>query len=109
MKFKMTVEDALNYADEWSRDTTFHEYSEGWRVVCAILAKEVRRLRETETQYQSPNKDRGEYRPLLEWMMKNTPCTDLNIEELLSCDESWFNDYAFPLTLPELLLMVKNK
>ena len=46
MKFKMTVDDALAYADEWNRGKTFHADSEGWRVVCLILAEEVRRLRE---------------------------------------------------------------
>ena len=50
MKFKMTVDDALNYADEWNRGMTFHEGSEGWRVVCWILAEEVRRLREAMEQ-----------------------------------------------------------
>jgi hypothetical protein len=44
MKVKMTVDEALEFADEWAQETTFHEDSQGWRVVCAILALEVRRL-----------------------------------------------------------------
>lgn len=46
MKFKITVDDALAYADEWNRGRTIHEDSQGWRTVCLILAEEVRRLRE---------------------------------------------------------------
>lgn len=41
----MTVDEALEYADEWTRDSTFHEHSTGWRITCAVLAKEVRYLR----------------------------------------------------------------
>jgi hypothetical protein len=47
MNFKMTVDDALEYADEWNRGRTVHEDSQGWRTVCLILAEEVRRLRES--------------------------------------------------------------
>ena len=49
MKLRMTVDDALNYADTWSQGQTFYEGSEGWRVVCLLLAEEVRRLREQKT------------------------------------------------------------
>lgn len=45
MKLKMTVDDALEFADEWVRGMTIHEGSQGWRVVCMVLAEEVRRLR----------------------------------------------------------------
>jgi hypothetical protein len=44
VQVKMTIDEALEYADEWAQGTTFHEESQGWRVVCAILALEVRRL-----------------------------------------------------------------
>lgn len=44
MKFKMTVEEALELADMWSQGLTLSEGSEGWRVVCIILAEEVRRV-----------------------------------------------------------------
>lgn len=47
MTFKMTVDNALNYADEWSCGRTVHEDSQDWRTVCLILAEEVRRLRES--------------------------------------------------------------
>lgn len=40
---KMTVEEALAFSDEWIRGVTLHEGSQGWRVVCWILAEEVRR------------------------------------------------------------------
>jgi hypothetical protein len=56
MKLRMTVNDALNYADTWSHGHTFHEGSEGWRVVCMILAEEVRRLREQKTDKDSDDK-----------------------------------------------------
>lgn len=44
LKLKMTVQDALEFADEWSRGMTLHEGSQGWRVVCLLLAAELRRL-----------------------------------------------------------------
>ena len=43
VKLKMTIEEALEFADEWSRGMTIHEGSQGWRVVCMLLAEEVRR------------------------------------------------------------------
>ena len=43
MKLNMTIEEALEFADEWSRGMTLHEGSQGWRVVCMLLAEEVRR------------------------------------------------------------------
>ncbi len=45
MKLKMSIDDALAFADEWSRGMTVHEDSQGWRVVCMLLAEEVRRQR----------------------------------------------------------------
>jgi len=45
MKLKMTIDEALEFADEWSRGMTIYEGSQGWRVVCMLLAEEVRRLR----------------------------------------------------------------
>jgi hypothetical protein len=48
MQVKMTVDEALEYADEWAQGMSFYEGSQGWRVVCAILAAEIRRLREAK-------------------------------------------------------------
>lgn len=45
MKLKMTVDDAIAFADEWALGLTLREGSEGWRVVCMLLAEEVRALR----------------------------------------------------------------
>lgn len=45
MKLKMTIEEALEFSDEWSNGMTLHEGSQGWRVVLLLLAEEVRRLR----------------------------------------------------------------
>lgn len=45
MKIKMTIDQALEFSDEWVSGMTFHEGSQGWRVVCALLAEEVRRFR----------------------------------------------------------------
>ena len=42
MKLKMTIDEALEFADEWSRGMTLREDSQGWRVVCMLLAEEVR-------------------------------------------------------------------
>lgn len=44
-KCAMPVSKALDFADEWTEGITFYPESEGWRVVCATLAAEVRRLR----------------------------------------------------------------
>lgn len=41
----MDVNEALQFADEWAKSQTFYEGMQGWRVVCAVLAAEVRRLR----------------------------------------------------------------
>ena len=43
MKLAMTIDEALEFADEWSRDLTLYEGAQGWRVVCMLLAEEVRR------------------------------------------------------------------
>ena len=48
MKLKMTIDEAIAFADEWSRGMTIHEDSQGWRVVCMLLAEEVRNLRKWE-------------------------------------------------------------
>ena len=45
LKIKMTIDECLEFADEWSRGMTLHEGSQGWRVVCMLLAGEVRKLR----------------------------------------------------------------
>lgn len=45
----MKTEEALQYADQWADGHTFHEGSQGWRVVCATLAAEVRRLRAAQS------------------------------------------------------------
>ncbi len=46
MKLKLTVDECLALADEWSQGITIHEDSQGWRVVCMVLAEEVRRQRD---------------------------------------------------------------
>jgi len=38
----------MAFADEWSRGMTLHEDSQGWRVVCMLLAEEVKTLRKGE-------------------------------------------------------------
>lgn len=48
MQIKMTIDECLEFADEWSRGMTVHEGSMGWRVVCMLLANEVRKLRRGE-------------------------------------------------------------
>ena len=45
MQIKMTIDECLEFADEWSKGMTLHEGSQGWRVVCMLLADEVRKLR----------------------------------------------------------------
>lgn len=41
----MTIDECLEFADEWVRGMTYHEGSQGWRVVCMLLAEEVRKMR----------------------------------------------------------------
>lgn len=43
----MTIDEAMKFADEWSRGVTIYPGAQGWRVVCMLLADEVRRLRST--------------------------------------------------------------
>lgn len=50
MRVRMTVSEALEYADQWTQGQTFNAGSEGWRVVCAVLAAEVRRGALTDEQ-----------------------------------------------------------
>ena len=52
IKIKMTINECLEYADEWSRGMTYHEDSQGWRVVCMLLAEEVRRLHGIESELE---------------------------------------------------------
>jgi hypothetical protein len=51
----MTVDEALEYADEWAQGMTFHEGSQGWRVACAILALEVRKLLDDTNKLKKEN------------------------------------------------------
>jgi hypothetical protein len=64
MKLNMTVDEALNFADTWSRGMTYHEDSKGWRIVCMLLADEVRRLRasavSTDPELSNPPASRQE-------------------------------------------------
>ena len=54
MKLNMTIDECLAFADESIRGMTVHEGSQGWRVVCMLLAEEVRRLRgEEQGQFSS--------------------------------------------------------
>lgn len=39
---KMTVKKALEFADEWTRGREFEDGTAGWRMVCKVLAEEVR-------------------------------------------------------------------
>lgn len=48
MKLNMTIDEALEFADEWSKGLTLYEGAQGWRVVCMLLAEEVRRQRRGE-------------------------------------------------------------
>lgn len=61
MKVKMTIEEAIEFADEWSRGMTLHEGSQGWRVVCLLLAEEVRRLTQVEAAARNLVKVKGRY------------------------------------------------
>lgn len=48
LKLAMTVDEALEFADEWSKGLTLHEGAQGWRVVCMLLADTVRKQRRGE-------------------------------------------------------------
>lgn len=43
----MTIDECLAFADKWSRGMTIHAGSQGWRVVCMLLAEEVRVMRQS--------------------------------------------------------------
>ena len=34
MQIKMSIDECLEFADEWAKGCTFHEGSQGWRVAC---------------------------------------------------------------------------
>lgn len=55
----MTIDECLEFADEWARGCTFHEGSQGWRVVCMLLAEEVRRLRGAQNTEALPQDWKG--------------------------------------------------
>ena len=59
MQIKMTIDECLEFADEWARGCTFHEGSRGWRVVCMLLAEEVRRLRGAQNTEALPQDWKG--------------------------------------------------
>ena len=59
MRIKMTIDECLEFADEWARGCTFHEGSQGWRVVCMLLAEEVRRLRGAQNTEALPQDWKG--------------------------------------------------
>ena len=44
MQVKMMIDECIAFADEWSRGMTLYEGAQGWRVVCMLLANEVRRM-----------------------------------------------------------------
>lgn len=46
LKLDMTVDEALAFAEEWTRGMTLHAGLQGWRVVCLLLGEEVKALRE---------------------------------------------------------------
>lgn len=46
---KITIDECLEYADSWGKNISIYETYAGWRVVCLLLAEEVRRLREEQT------------------------------------------------------------
>ena len=52
MKISMTIDECLEFADEWSRGLTLYEGAQGWRVVCMLLAGEVRRMRLAEPDFE---------------------------------------------------------
>ena len=50
---KMTVDDALERADDWTQGLTLHPLSDGLRVGILVLATEVRRLRVVITEHNA--------------------------------------------------------
>lgn len=70
MKLAMTIDEALEFADEWSRGLTLYEGAQGWRVVCMLLAEEVRAKREELAHVgaadEAMEKDAERYRFLCE-------------------------------------------
>lgn len=50
----MDVETALVFADKWIDGVTVYEGMEGWRIVCAVLATEVRRQQKRWIKIMGP-------------------------------------------------------
>jgi hypothetical protein len=57
MNVKMTVAEALEIADACVQGVALHEGSKGWRVVCMVLASEVRRIRELKSSFVDKEQD----------------------------------------------------
>jgi polyribonucleotide nucleotidyltransferase len=57
VQVKMTVDEALEFADEWMQGMSFYEGSQGWRVVCMVLASEVRLLRDAKSAFVDKEQD----------------------------------------------------
>ena len=60
MNVKMTVDEALGIADECVQAVTLHEGSKGWRVVCMVLAAEVRQMRKLKYSLDGINRTKKE-------------------------------------------------
>lgn len=65
MKPQMTIEEALEFADEWSRGLTLYEDAQGWRVVCMLLAEEVRRRHGIDGELISARRERDELKEMI--------------------------------------------
>ena len=59
LKLDMTVDEALAFAEEWTRGMTLHAGSQGWRVVCLLLGEEVKALREENERLKNTAKTCG--------------------------------------------------
>jgi translation elongation factor EF-Ts len=65
----MTVDEALEIADECVQGMALHEGSKGWRVVCMVLASEVRRVRELKSSFVDKEQDFTELGDKLEGLL----------------------------------------
>jgi len=96
----MTIDEALKFADEWSRGVTIYPGAQGWRVVCMLLADEVRRLRSTAEEL------------LVDWentrLKEQLAAKDDEIRELVTSDNKVVADLSRYVETLEQKIADKN-
>ena len=108
----MTVDEALSHADEWVKGQTFYQGAQGWRVVCAVLAAEVRRLRAGDQSYVDTIEDLhdeiGRLRDEKQQAIAHIEGLRTVLSELEESCEYW-SEYDVPLGIVERIKAALKK